>query len=161
MAKYNPPKNPVKTREAYPKYRKTKTGVELICPFCTPPHPLAPGKPSACGTEVQVKAVQHMITQRTAKQNGVTCLKCHKSMGGDMVACQNGFVHTFDCSPGTVVMSVQPEYSKYAEFVYKLPESFRKLIERTTGEAKEIKEIDSSGQETGNILGYFFYKNDV
>jgi len=161
MTKYKPPSNPVKTREAMPLTRKTKKGTEIICPFCKPGHPLLPNKPSPCGTEIQVKAVQYMITQRTAKQKNIVCMKCHKDVGGNMVACMNGFIHTFDCAPGTVVLSQEPKYNKLAEKVYKLPAKVRKVIEKRMGEVKQIGEIDSQGKETGNILGYFFYKNDV
>ena len=159
--KYSPPKNPIKTREARPITRKTKNGAELLCPFCHPEHVILPGKPTTCGTTIQVVAVQKMITQHTAKQHNITCMKCHQSTGGDMVACMNGFIHTFDCAPGTVVLSAEPKYSKWAEKVFHLPEKVRKVIEKKMGEVKEIAEIDAKGKETGKILGYFFYKNDV
>ncbi|MFA6198767.1 MAG: hypothetical protein WC734_06500 [Patescibacteria group bacterium] len=160
--KYKAPRNPVKTREALPKTNRNKKGeFELLCPFCVPTHVLTPNKPSTCGTQVQVKAVQYMITQHTAKQKGIVCMKCHKGTGGEMVACMNGFIHTFDCAPGTVVLSTEPKYDKWAAKVYRLPTSIRKQIEKRMGEVKQIKEIDASGNETGKILGYFFYKNDV
>ena len=161
MTKYKPSKSPIKTREAVPLTRKTKSGTEILCPFCTPPHAIIPGKPTTCGTQIQVKAVQYMITQATAKRRGITCMKCHKDTGGDMVQCMNGFIHTYDCAPGTVVLSSEPKYDKWAEKVYKLPAKVRKVIEKKIGEVKQIKEIDAHGNETGKILGYFFYKNDV
>jgi len=161
MTKYKPPKNPIKTREAMPLTHRTKKGVDVMCPFCHPSHPLYPNKPSACGTEIHIKAVQKMITQSTAKKNGILCMKCHKSTGGDMVACMNGFMHAYDCAPGTVVLSQEPEYSKLAEKVFKLPAKVRKVIEKRMGEVKEIREIDAYGVDTGKTLGYFFYKNDV
>jgi len=161
MTKYKPPQNPVKTREAMPLTRKTKKGMDIMCPFCSVSHPIIPNKPSPCGTEIQIKAVQYMITQRTAKQKDIVCMKCHKGTGGNMVACMNGFIHTFDCAPGTVVLSQEPKYNKMAEKVFKLPKSIRKVIEKRMGEVKQIGEIDAHGKETGNILGYFFYKNDV
>jgi len=162
MAKYNAPKPPIRTREAYPLSRKNKDKhIELMCPFCLPPHVILPGKPSTCGTEIQVKAVQKMITQRTARQNGIKCMKCHSDTGGNMAQCMNGFVHTYDCAPGVVVMSSEPKYNKLAAQVYKLPASVRKVIEKRMGEVKQIGEIDADGKDTGKILGYFFYKNDV
>jgi len=161
MTKYKPPKNPVKTREAMPLTRKTKKGMDIMCPFCSVSHPIYPNKPTPCGTEIQIKAVQYIITQGTAKKNNVICMKCHKGTGGEMVACQNGFIHTFDCAPGTVVLSQEPKYNKMAARVFKLPTKIRKVIEKRMGEVKEIAEIDASGNQTGNILGYFFYKNDV
>jgi hypothetical protein len=60
-----------------------------------------------------------------------------------------------------VVMSSEPRYNKWAAQVYKLPASVRKVIEKRMGEVKQISEIDADGKETGKILGYFFYKNDV
>ena len=144
-----------------PLTRRTKNGTEIMCPFCTPAHPIVPGKPTTCGTQIHVKAVQYVISQRIAKQKGLVCMKCHKSIGGEMVQCQNGFVHTYDCAPGTVVLSSEPKYSKLAARVYKFPAKLRKLFEKKYGDVKEIAEIDANGVETGKILGYFFYKNDV
>lgn len=157
--KHKPAPNPVRTREAVPLTRKGSK--EIYCPFCQPSHVILPGKPTTCGTEIQVKAVQYMITQHTAKQKGITCMKCHKDTGGNMVACMNGFIHVHDCAPGTVVLSSEPKYDKWAEKVYKLPAKVRKMIEKKMGEVKRIDEIDAQGKETGKILGYFFYKSDV
>ena len=162
MAKVKPYRNPIKIREAYPLSRKNKDKhIELLCPFCNPPHVILPGKPSACGTEIQVKAVQRMITQRTARAEGIKCLKCHKDVGGNMVRCQNGFIHVEECAPGVVVLASEPKYSRLAEKVFRLPDTLRKVIEKKMGVVKEIKEIDENGEETGKTLGYFFYKDSV
>jgi len=156
--KYKPQKPLVKTREATPMSRRTKKGVDLLCPFCHPTHTLAPNKPSACGTVIRVVATQYLISARTAKNKGVICLKCHKDSGGDMAQCQNGYIHVHDCAPGTVIMTQQPDYSKLAELVFKLPVKLREQFEKKLGSVKEIAEIDADGKETGKILGYFFYK---
>jgi hypothetical protein len=159
MTKHKPAQNPIKTREAVPLTRKGSK--DIYCPFCTPSHIILPNKPTTCGTEIHVKAIQYMITQRTAKQKGITCMKCHKDTGGNMVACMQGFIHAHDCAPGTIVLSSEPEYSKMAEHVYRMPDRLRKMVEKKMGEVKQIKEIDAEGNETGKINGYFFYKNDV
>ena len=159
MTKHKPAPNPVRTREAIPLTRKGSK--DIYCPFCHPSHIILPNKPTTCGTEIQVKAVQYMITQRTAKQKGITCMKCHLDTGGNMVACMQGFIHAHDCAPGTVMLSSEPEYSKLAERVYNLPKKLRKAIEKKMGEVKRIDEVDKDGNETGKINGYFFYKNDV
>jgi hypothetical protein len=157
--KHKPAPNPLRTREAVPLTRKGSK--DIYCPFCVPSHPIHANRPTTCGTEIQVKAVQYMITQHTAKQKGITCMKCHKDTGGNMVACMNGFIHAHDCTPGTVVLSSEPKYDKWAAKVYKLPDKIRKAIEKRMGEVKRIDEVDKDGNETGKILGYFFYKNDV
>lgn len=159
--KNKPPSSPIRTREATPIARRKKGGVELICPFCHPLHVILPGKPSPCGSEIKVTAVQKMITQRTAKQNNIVCMKCGLSTGGFMVQCMNGFLHTHDCAPGITILSEPPKYDKKAEYVYKLPDALRKMVEKRTGEAKMIEEVDPSGKNTGKVLGYIFYKNDV
>lgn len=162
MAKQKPYRSPVKMREKYPLTRKDKQGhIEMLCPFCVTPHVISPRMPSPCGTTIQVKAVQKLITARTAKNEGVKCMKCHDDKGGDMAMCRNGFVHIHDCAPGVVVLPAEPKYSKWAERVFKLPEALRKRIEKRFGEVKEISEIDQDGKETGKILGYFFYKDSV
>jgi len=159
MTKHKPTRSPITTREAMPiATRKKGGGVELICPFCQPRHALIPGKASACGTEIKVTAMQRMITPRIARQNNVVCIKCGKAAGGPLVQCMNGFMHSHDCAPGIVILSEPPKYDKAAEYVFKLPDKIRKMIEKRTGEAKMIEEVDPSGKNTGNVLGYIFHK---
>lgn len=172
MAKRSAPKNPIKIRESYPLTRKDKKGhIEMLCPFCKPAHVIIPAQPTPCGTTIEVKAVQKLITQRTARNEGVKCLKCHSDKGGLMASTRNGFVHIHDCAPGTVVLSQPPEFSKLAKTVFHLPDALRKSIEKRMGEVKEIVEMDKHGKtvkvtdEKGNendkVLGYFFYKDSV
>jgi len=156
--KYKPPKVPYRTREATPRSRRTGKKVELLCPFCAPTHAIEPNKPSPCGTIVRVVATQYVISQRYAKNNDIVCLKCGETKGGELVQCQNGYIHTHDCKPGMVVMTSAPKFSKFAEYVFKLPEKIRSKIEKRMGMVKEIESVDKSGKKTGEILGYFFYK---
>lgn len=151
MAKRSHPKSEVKVRRMLPKLDKEG---RLMCPFCTPSHPLIAGKQTACGTEIEVYASQ-MIYR--AKSANLTCLKCGQG-GGEMVRFQNGYVHTHDCVPGQVLMVEEPEYSDWAKFIYGWPEFLKRPLEKKLGMARPVKEIDPNGKETGNILGYFFWK---
>ena len=159
MKKHNTgPKPELKTREALPKVRKEGNGVVLECPFCDIPHPVSVGQDAACGTTLRVTAVQTIIPTRTVNKRKLTCIKCGKS-GGEMVPFNNGVVHLIDCMPGTKLMAQPPSnYSKWAKFIYGLPDGFRKRIERRTGTVKRIDEIDPQGKETGKTLGFIFYR---
>lgn len=75
-----------------------------------------------------------------------------------MVQYMNGHVHLENCTPGTRLLTELPAFSKAAEFVYNLPKKLRAIIERMTGPVQYVKEIDTKGEETGNIVGYFFLK---
>lgn len=136
-----------------------KAGTQILCPFCAPPHPIMVGQDSACGTTMKVTAVQTIYPARTTKKHNLVCIKCGKG-GGEMVKFNSSFVHAADCTPGTRLITVPPEFSRVAKFIYHLPAWLRKQIEKVTGFAKEVKEVDAGGQETGKVLGYFFYSPD-
>lgn len=130
----------------------------LLCPFCEIPHPVGVGKVSACGTELRVTAVQTLIPTRTVHKHNLTCFKCGKS-GGEMVPFNEGYIHLIDCVPGTKVMAEPPgKFSPAAKFVYGLPVWMRSPIERYAGVVKRIDGIDAKGKETGETLGYIFYR---
>lgn len=152
---------PVTAREQPPQLRQSKEGVQVLCPFCAPSHPLIPGVESTCGTTLRVTAVQTVIPARTARDKGLICLKCHQAGRGEMVRYMNGFVHLQDCMPGTKLLALPPAFSKLAEYVYKLPVRVRAAVENRTGKAQRVDEIDAEGQETGKVLGYFFLKAKV
>lgn len=146
------------TREKYPLLNKTEEGVQVMCPFCTPSHPILPEVDSPCGTTLKVTAIQSILTSHGARQNKIICIKCGKTEGGEMVRYMNGFVHIADCAPGTRLLTTPPAYSRLAWFVFRMPLAIRKWIEKSSGKAQAVKEIDPSGKETGRVLGYFFFK---
>jgi hypothetical protein len=150
----------VRVREDTPKLQKTKVGTELLCPFCEMPHPLWPGEVSSCGTTVKVTAIQTVIPEKRAKKDKILCLKCKKSVGGDMVQFMTGFIHLLDCDPTTKLIASLPEFSNLAKFTFGFKENspIRKMIEKRYGKAKVVSEIDASGNDTGKIRGYFFHK---
>ena len=147
----------VKTRESEPRVNEIKGEVTLLCPFCEPPHPIAVGQDSACGTALLVKAVQVIYPTRTVNERGMICVKCKKG-GGEMVKFNLGYVHLHECSPGTRLMAEAPKFSRFARTVYGMPAWMRSPIEKRMGRARQVKEVDPQGVDTGNVLGYFFYK---
>lgn len=151
-------RQPVTTREAQPQLQWSKEGARLLCPFCTPPHPLLPGQESKCGTSLKVTAVQTVIPLRTVRDQGLICLKCHEGGKGEMVRFMNGYIHLKDCMPGTKLLAEPPKFSTLAGYVFNLPEKARALVEKRTGKAQKVEEIDANGKETGKTLGYFFLK---
>lgn len=155
--KYKAVKSDVKTRELPPKVVKTKKGVMIQCPFCNPPHAILPGVESQCGTTLKVTAVQKYLNSHATRHNQLHCLKCGQ-VGGEMVRYRNGFVHMQECAPETKLMTEIPPLSNAARLVYKLPPKLRALIEKRTGEVKELQEIDKEGKPTGVVLGHFFWK---
>jgi len=150
----------VTVRESEPKTEVRGKDMVVLCPFCMPPHPIAVGKESACGTALLVKAVQVIYPKRTVNKRGLTCLKCHQG-GGEMVKFNLGFVHLHECTPGTRLMAEAPEFSKWAQMVYGMPQWMQKIVEARVGKARLVKEVDPEGKETGVILGYFFYRSPM
>ena len=147
----------LKIREAEPKVKQGKKGVEILCPFCQIPHPIYPYTDSPCGTSLKVTAIQSVVSAHATKFNKIVCVKCGKS-GGEMVKYMNGFVHLVDCKPDTRLMAEPPKFSWMAGLIYKLPTTLgaKDLIEKITGKAQEVQEIDLNGKETGKVLGHFF-----
>ena len=159
MAKQHPSYRPeIKTREAPPKVKENGKEVLILCPFCPIPHPVAVGRASACGTQLRVTALQTIIPARTVHKKKLVCFKCNKG-GGEMVFFNNGHLHLHDCKPDTPLLADPPKnFSRLAKFVYHLPTSLRKMIEKRAGLVKRVDEIDPQGTETGRTLGYIFYK---
>jgi hypothetical protein len=105
-----------------------------------------------------VTAVQTVIPQRTVRDQNLTCLKCHQQGKGEMVRYMNGFIHLVDCAPETKLLAQPPKFSALAKYVFNLPEKVRARVEKRTGKAQRVEEIDAEGRETGKTLGYFFVK---
>lgn len=152
MGKRTHPKTPLKTRRSLP---QVKDGI-LYCPFCFPSHPLDPSKVAACGTHIEVHAVQEII--RAKLVNDLKCIKCGQG-GGEMVRFQNAYIHTHDCTPGKTVITEEPQYSRLAKVIYNFPDFLKRPLEKRLGRASPVEEIDTSGAKTGEVLGYFFYKS--
>ena len=152
------PKPETVTRESAPRVvEDKKLGAKILCPFCEIPHPIEVGKDSACGTTLVIRAVQTQYPTRTVNKHKLICVKCHKG-GGEMIRFNNGFVHLHDCSPNTKLMAAPPEFSPWAAAVYQMPKLVREPLEKIYGYAKQVKEIDPQGAETGKVLGYFFFR---
>lgn len=75
-----------------------------------------------------------------------------------MIQFHQGHIHLHECTPGVKLMTEPPAYSQAAAWLYKLPERLRAPIERYTGRAEMVREVDPLGNDTGKVLGYFFYK---
>jgi hypothetical protein len=148
----------VKIREGIPKVEQQKgKPVKVLCPFCEIPHPIELGKVAACGTILQVKAVQTVYPVRTVHKHKLICIKCKQS-GGEMVKFNQGYMHTHECTPNTKIMANPPEFSRLARAVYFMSPQLRKVIEKKYGLVKQVQEIDEHGKETGKVLGYFFFR---
>jgi hypothetical protein len=149
----------VQVREAPPRVKELPTGMQILCPFCELPHPIQLGQDSPCGTTMKVTAIQTIFPARTAKKHGLKCMKCAQT-GGEMIRFQGGFVHLADCTPGTKLLATPPPFSRWAALIYKFPRQIRPIIEKRTGFAKQVKEVNPDGVETGRVLGYFFFKQN-
>lgn len=153
------PRQPVITRTQKPVLIQDGKKAALMCPFCDPPHPLYPDVASNCGTVIDVNAVQTVWPARTTKREGMICLKCGKGLG-EMVRLGDGFIHLKECSPTSRVLTKLPKYNPFARIVLALPRKVRSVVEKVTGEAQTVQEIDGSGNKTGKTLGYFFWSKD-
>jgi hypothetical protein len=160
MKKHTMQRPESRMRSLPPKVRNSKEGITLLCPFCTPSHPILPGTVYPCGAEVHVTVSQEVFSSHFTKHHEIHCLKCY-AVGGEMVRYNNGFIHLVDCVPGTRFLTVPPAFSRRARFVFGLPEAIRKNIEKRSGPVQEVREIDEVGKETGKVLGYFFLKKGV
>lgn len=147
----------VTARELPPKLGEVKGDVRTLCPFCEHPHPIAVGKISRCGTQLRVTAIQTVVPTRTVNKFNLKCIKCGQG-GGKMVKFNEGYIHLHECTPNTTLLAEEPVYSDWARFVYGLPDLIRKPIERRTGAARRVDQIDQDGKETGHVAGYFFYR---
>lgn len=143
---------PITTRELAPQLRQTKEGIQLLCPFCNPPHALLPGQESTCGTSLRVTAVQTVIPARTVRDKNLTCMKCHQSGRGEMVRFGSGFIHLVDCAPGTRLLAQPPANNRLAERVYKMKSGrVRSFLERQLGRAQVVENIENE-----QPVSYFF-----
>ena len=152
MAKKNSTQPPMYQRVDVPKVSKDKDGnAILMCPFCTPAHPLNLDNSSSCGTGIQIRAVQ--TTYKAKFDKRLICIRCGEG-GGEMVMHQNGFIHTHKCKEGVFVLDKPPEYSSVAKLIFKYtPEWFRKWAG-----AIQVEEIYPDGKKTGVVLGYAFLR---
>lgn len=147
---------PYTERVATPKVQKDPAGnAILLCPFCNPSHPLEAGSASACGTILQVRAVQ--IVYEAKFNKNMVCVKCQKG-GGKLVHFNNAFVHSHDCMPGVATFVDAPKFSKMAEIVFNLPQWIKPTFEKYLGEAKPVEEVTETGARTGKTLGHFFWR---
>lgn len=147
----------IRVRELPPTVRTTKQGTELLCPFCKPPHPILPNEATPCGTQIRVIAVQTIYSKHTVAHEKMICVKC-KQGGGEMIQYMNSFVHLQDCNPNLKLLPQMPEFDRMAGVVFKLPAKLRAFVEKRTGIAQQVEEIDTQGNKTGKVLGYFFMK---
>lgn len=147
----------VTVRETPPKIQQSGSNLEILCPYCKIPHPIGINQDSACGTTLHVSAVQTVYPVRTVHKHKMVCIKCGES-GGEMVRYNNSTVHLIDCRPDVQLAAVEPRYSKFAKIVFSLHPKIKPIFQKWTGIAKDVKEVDAAGKETGRILGYFFYK---
>lgn len=153
----NAPRPAWRTREASPSMSRTKEGVHILCPFCKPTHAIAPGEATPCGTTLRLVATQDIVPTRIVRMQNIKCLKCQQG-GGEMVQYMGGFVHLIDCDPKLRLLPQHPNYNPLAGMVFGLPKAVRSVIEKATGPAQRVDEIDHEGKKTGKVMGYFFMK---
>jgi len=155
MSKKSSFKPPISQRTATPGMTKGEGGRNVIlCPFCKPAHELHPGFVEPCGTRLQLSAVQQVLKAKYSKS---VCAKCGKG-GGELVRWMNAFIHTNDCSPDVMTMTVPTKFSKLAGIIYNSPIRARKFFEKFTGQTMAATEVKPDGTRTGVTLGYFFMR---
>lgn len=152
---------PILERELYPKTHTGKNGsVYLLCPFCEIPHEIRADMTSPCGTLLRVTAVQTIYKSKAFSEIGMICAKCGKS-GGDMTKLNDGFIHVADCTPGVKVLNSNPPFSRLAKFAHGLRDGrVKKWFVKNFGIPREVKELLPTGEQTGKILGYVFYRSE-
>lgn len=106
---------------------------------------------------LHVTAIQEIISSRTVRIEGLTCIKCRQTGHGEMVRYMNGYVHLEECAPEINLLTEAPKLSRWAEIIYNLPEGLRKQVVRWTGAVECVHGLDPSGNEQ-EIIGYSFSK---
>jgi hypothetical protein len=131
----------------------------LLCPFCEIPHPIRTEVASPCGTKLKVIAVQDIFKSKAF--SGMVCAKCGKP-GGEMTQLNQGFIHVADCTPGVKVLNTPPDFSRLAKFAFSLKDGkpLKKWIIKNIGDPREVKELLPTGEQTGKVLGYAFYRSE-
>jgi len=152
------PEGLTRVREMAPKFHEGGRKSLVLCPYCHPIHPLIPGVPSPCGTGIKITAVQVIYTKRFVEENKLICAKC-KQGGGEMVQYMKVYAHIPDCKPDTILLPQLPKFNPWAGVVFRMKEGrLKEGIEFRYGLAQVVKDIDSEGNHTGKVLGYFFMK---
>lgn len=123
---------------------KTPKGVAISCPFCEVPHPIGM-KPSACGTKLEIKAVQTIYT-------GAVCSLCGKP-GGQFVKVGTLYAHTTNCTPGKVLFEKPPKFSFSARIVHAMPNLVAKFLDKRGWRTFEV-----ANPSTNEVLGYSWYR---
>ena len=99
----------------------------ILCPFCEPPHQVYVGVPAACGTELELTAVQ-------ATYRNMACELCHKTEG-TLVRVHGHYVHAMPCTPGKRLYTETPKRSRTAALAWKLPARIQSWNARRTRRA--------------------------
>ena len=125
----------------------------LMCPFCSPSHPIDMMKEAHCGTTLECYAVQPVIR---AKQ--IKCLKCEQA-GGTFVKAGTGYVHDFDCAPERKLMYGAPKMNRFAGAIFNRSVKFNEFFTKYTGKrARKALKLDENQELTDEVFGYFFEK---
>lgn len=133
-----------RTRKTDAKVVKTNKGVAISCPYCEVPHPIGLNR-SACGTRLEIKAVQDVYT-------GATCALCGKP-GGRFVKVGNLYAHTPNCTPGKVLFEKPPKLSFSAMLAHKMPNIVAKSLDKIG-----LRTFEVANPETNKIIGYSWFR---
>lgn len=154
---------PYTEREASPKVAKDKNeAVTLFCPFCEIPHPVNVSQESPCGAQLRVTVVQPVFRAKDFPEKDFPEMRCAKcgERGGEVVRFNQGYVHTNDCKPGVKMLAEQPVFSRSAKWAFHLKDGrLKNWIKKQIGIPQAVEEITPTGEKTGVILGYVFYRS--
>lgn len=137
-----------RVRYAPPVMGKLKGRDVVMCPFCSPPHPLSNTEPSQCGTMLDVRAVQAVFHNQR-------CALCGKTDGVQIMA-GNKYIHDHDCTPGKRIFAVPPRKSFTASIVWRFPDFAQLWLARKFG--KVILELKDANNK---VQGYSWQKVNI
>ena len=113
---------------------------QVLCPFCARPHILPIVGPAACGTRLEIRAVQKVY-------HGVACSLCGKAQG-TMVRVGDKYKHAVPCTPGKELYATPPPASRSAAFWWGAPKFVHYFIARRFG--RSVVEF----KQQGKVVGY-------
>lgn len=130
-----------------PKVIDSSGNAQIMCPFCPRPHPLPLDGSAACGTRLDIRAIQKVY-------KGIACVLCGGQLG-TMVKVGDKYRHAHDCTPSKQLYAEPPPLSRSAALVWRMPafiHQLHALIWKRT--AIELKQADK-------VVGYAWERVEI
>lgn len=120
---------------------------QVMCPYCPRPHPLPLNEAAACGTRLEIRAVQKVY-------KGVTCALCGGALG-TMVRIGENYKHSHQCTPGKELYAAPPPASRSAALFWHAPKFIHYFM------ARNLKRAPIELKQNGKVVGYAWERIEI